>query len=339
MSLIFKIYTKENSMTGKVVLYACGGAGINIAQHFESFRGKAAEGGFAEVQTVYVDTSRSNLPAKASPDAFYLVENLDGSGKIRAENHREIAESIHDILLNFKPGDLNIVMSSLSGGSGSVIAPSLVSELLQRDANVIVIGISSVDSRIEIENSIKTLKSYEAVSKMRDKPVVLVHYENSETEPLSAVDTQAREAIVRLAALFSRQNRELDSADLRNLLQYNKVTDSKPKVVSMVFQSGTVVRGKAHVIAVATLTTDEFSSSPGTPVGYRCTGYIRQDNASNINLTAPMHYGIFDGLVLEHYSRLSSCLEKFDEATLASRRTTSSLLSGNDKPTDNGLVL
>ena len=80
----------DKTPKGKVKLYACGGGGINIGHLFEQHRGKS-EAGFAQIDVTYIDTSRSNVKAGITADNLYLLEGLDGSGKLRAENHKVIA--------------------------------------------------------------------------------------------------------------------------------------------------------------------------------------------------------------------------------------------------------
>ena len=101
-------------MTKQVRLYGAGGAGINIVSHYT---GRQSEPGCAEIMPALVDTSRSNLKNREMPkDSTYLVEGLDGSGKIRAENHAEISKTIKQILVQIPPTDFNIVVFSASGG-------------------------------------------------------------------------------------------------------------------------------------------------------------------------------------------------------------------------------
>jgi len=100
---------------GEIRLYCCGGAGINIGSHFEG--GQAGEPGYAKTQLTYVDTSKSNLARSGlSRDSIYLLEGVDGSGKVRTENHAEIGRNVRNIIQQFKPGFFNIVLFSGAGG-------------------------------------------------------------------------------------------------------------------------------------------------------------------------------------------------------------------------------
>lgn len=325
-------------MKAKITLYACGGAGLNIASHFENFRG-SSETGLATIEPVYIDTSKSNITNKIPEDFTYHVEGLDGSGKVRAENHSQISECVLDILHKHQPTDINIVLSSASGGSGSVIAPSLVSELLHRDVPTIVIIVGSTDSRIELVNTIRTLKSYEAIAQLRKSPVSAMYYENSPVSARKSVDTDIHTAITLLSTLFSGENRELDSSDLKNWLKYNKVTAFDSHLSFIDFYKKKIVLEKGiTAITVATLAVDDGETSPGTDVEYQCVGYIKKEVLDKIGLDAPIHVAVLDGAITVVHKRLDKTLQSLDEARNA-RIVKTSILSEKDVPTSNGLIL
>ncbi len=106
----------------KVVVYAAGGAAVNICKElYRPGDDALKDAGFAELQVVFVDTSRSNFPKDLPEEAYYLVKSLgdatiDGSGKIRATNYKAASLAVPDILHQFKPGDLSVVVHSSSGG-------------------------------------------------------------------------------------------------------------------------------------------------------------------------------------------------------------------------------
>jgi hypothetical protein len=314
----------------KIKLYACGGAGLNVAAHFTTKNPKR------DIEPVFIDTSRSNITKGIPEDNLYLIEGLDGSGKVRAENHVQIGECILDILKNHSAGDLNVVLSSGSGGSGSVIAPSLVSELLSRDVPTVVIIIGGTDSRIELENTIRTLKSYESIAQMRKTPVVALYFENTETKSRKAVDADVHRAIDVLATLFSGNISELDSSDLRNWLRYTKVTSYDAHLTNLEFFIDKVNLTKPHsVITVATLTDGETSSSTGCAVEYQCVGMV---DPKSVDFKLPMHSVIMTGVFDEIHKALDQKLKALDESRNA-RIVRSNILSDKDRPTSSGLVL
>lgn len=324
---------------GNIMIYAAGGAGINIVSWFEKYRDKPPNHGFASMTPVYIDTSKSNLSKVHSENHTYLVDGLDGSGKVRRENAQAISEHVLDILHKFKPGDLSIVVSSMSGGSGSVIAPSLVSELLSRGCPVVVCSVGSTDSRIEVENTINTLKSYESVAKLRSAPVNMVYRENSNATKRSEVDTQIQGEIVKLAALFSKQNKEMDSSDLSNWLKYNKVTSFQPKLTYLDFYVDKVGELKhGSVITVATLARQEHNTSAGQMVEYQCVGFVDEEHAVELELKHPLHYVLLDGIFDQIYKEHAKTLKDLNELK-NSRVVKQTILDNSDRATDNGLVL
>lgn len=328
--------------TGTISLYGCGGAGINVAHLFDKFKDADVLEGFAVVKPTYIDTSKSNLNSLEggyNESNAYLFEKIDGSGSIRKENATQISKSILDILVKHEPGDLNIVVSSASGGSGSVIAPSIVSELLKRNQNVIVLCIGSNDSVIEITNTVNTLKSYESVSSLRTKPIAMIYEENKRGVRLEDINQKLYDRIVQLAALFSKQNAGLDSADLKNWLNYTKYTSIPAKLMALGFVDGFINTDetKGDPITVASLARKGFDTTPGITVDYRCYGII-PDNCPEIQIDKTLHYVIFDGIISKYFEELDK--QKTDlEMKQSSRQISESLVKSNDKAEDNGLIL
>lgn len=323
----------------KINVYACGGAGINIASWFESSRGRS-ETGLAQVNPIYIDTSRSNLKPELDEGSIYIIDGLDGSGKVRSENFEKISESVLDILLKHPAGDLNVVLSSGSGGSGSVIAPSLVSNLLSRDIPTLVFLVGSTDSKIELVNTTRTLKSYESIAKLRKKPVVSMYFENSEKTSRKVVNTDAQQALVLLAALFSGANKELDSSDLKNWLNYSAVTTYGPRLSIMDFflKSITLDKGLSP-IAIATIAEEDANTSPGLPVEYHTVGYADKDTISKLKISPALHAVVLDGALDSTYKRLEKDLAILDEASAARNSGRNTILDSKDTSTDNGVVL
>lgn len=107
---------KQNieSQQGAVRIYCAGGAGINIGK---KYGGNLPERiGSAKLMTCYIDTSRTNLHDVPDPENVFVLPELDGSGKVRKENHEAISQMIPRILKDYPAGDFNIVIFSASGG-------------------------------------------------------------------------------------------------------------------------------------------------------------------------------------------------------------------------------
>ena len=326
-----------DSTSKTINVYGCGGCGINIVSTFLRHNGKK-EFGFAEFKTFFLDTSRANHVAENDAATTYLIEGLDGSGKKRDSNYRIISEKAKEMLHRFKPGDINIVVHSASGGSGSVIGPTLVSELLSREVPTIVIMIGSSDSRIEAMNTVNTLKSYEVIAQKREMPVISIYYENTKATPRGEVDARIQVLVVLLSAIFSGQNRELDTADLNNFLNYPRVTSFSPKLSYLDFFTGKIEVGKNQtVISVVTLTDSTTDSSPNIDVEYQAVGFIGDKAKDAVKLGLPIHMTAISGFFHDTIARLNERIASIDETRGAC--VEKSIIQGNIESTNEGLVL
>lgn len=318
-------------------IYACGGAGTNVALGLEKYQG-IETGGLCTLDINYIDTSRSNLRDGIDGSRVYVLDGKDGAGKKRDTHYNAIYERRNEILLDHKPGDINIILHSCSGGSGSVIGPVLVSELLDRKEPVIVLMIGTSDSRIETENTAKTLKSYESISKNREVPVIACYNENSQDTPRGAVDVQIRTAALVLAAIFSGQNAELDSSDLYNFLNYNKVTSFKPRLAKLDFFSGKVELPKDQsLVTLVTLAKPGDDTTSTIPVEHQSVGFTSREALEVISIDMPIHAAIISGAFNEVLESLEKKIASNDEVRRS--RVEKSIIGHNDSAQLDGLVL
>lgn len=201
-----------------MTIYACGGAGINVVKQIKDL----------DININYIDTSASNLKAVKSEN-IYLVEDMDGAGKNRVVAYENFKGNAADVLVRFKPSEqLNIVISSLTGGSGAILASLITKELVDQGHNTIVIGLDSDGSLIELSNSVKTLKTYRAISKQISKPIPL-YYVNQATR--SDADRQALGFITLMALVIDKKRTaEFDNSDLNSFLYFDKTTVNDPSV-------------------------------------------------------------------------------------------------------------
>lgn len=321
-----------------VRVYALGGAGLNLARELSAF--PREEEGFARLELAHVDTSRSNLTEDVPENEVYVLKDLDGLGKIRREGAEAISQAALDILQKFKPADFNIVISSASGGTGSVATPSLLRHLLDKEQNVVVVMIGSTDTHLEAQNTLNSLKSLEGVSKLTNKPVVLHYQENSPETPRLSINKHVVNLVNDLRALFSGQNRELDTRDLHNWLRFDRSTAHRPQVASLTEVAGqqSLPEDLGNVISVASLSSSEaVDARLGAYVEYRCNGYISPELSKVLGEQDPLHYVISDGPIAATAKRLSRLIEEL-EAQRASRVQSTGLLSQADQPNQDGLV-
>lgn len=341
-----------NATKNIVNIYGVGGSGVNCVSALEPARGKEVTG-FAKYTLCYIDTSKSNMiRKKLNAQDIFLFEDMDGSGKIRKENHKAISANTKAVLQKFKPTEFNIVVHSGGGGSGSVASPALVSELLKMGKEVIVIMIGTSGSVIEVENTTKTLQTYEAISELREKNVNLVYLQNSTTtNDEQQVNAQAVQLISMLLGLFSGEHEQLDTADLKTWLNHNKVTNSAPCINNVLIGYGQELKpyhaGDHFVIeepiAVATLATRDMNTRYNHTPSLKFEGYVPSEwktgdaNGLTTIKDEPIHFCVVEDKMESIYKTLSNFLKDLREAE-SSRVRRKSIL-GDADTTEDGMVL
>lgn len=302
-------------------IYGCGGLGLNLASRLESLADSNKGILLDSFDMSYLDTSDSNIGHnKINKDKLYLIENANGSGKNRAENYGPIKEQIKRIVLEHKPQEFNVVIHSLSGGSGSVIAPILVGELMDQDKDVVVVAVGSADSTIEISNAIKTIKSYAGISNLKKKPIAMIYYENGTMGTRSEIDSRIESSVVLLSAFLTNSNHELDFTDIHNFLNYQKVTEHESGLVSaQFFRSKIEPDHNCTPISCVTLAKSGDDTSTGTMVDYQAVGFINEENsATAIMETLPNHFTLVTGCIPKILSNLEKKLKDISDIRAAS---------------------
>ena len=111
-----------------VSVFACGGAGLNLVR-------RTLPDITNRVSYKFLDTSIANL----LPGESAHIIGGGGSGLVRGLNNDASIKAIaglsdEDLNLN----DINIVVFSLSGGSGSVLGPLLISDIAGRRKRLVI---------------------------------------------------------------------------------------------------------------------------------------------------------------------------------------------------------
>lgn len=318
---------------GSIRLYGCGGFGINIAATFETAAG-VVEPGYAEAFPCYVDTSRSNLKPNINPEHVFLLEDVDGSGKVRKENHQQISRTVKSIVQKHEPKDLNVVIYSASGGSGSVIGPLIQKELLERGETVVAVVVGSDESIITARNTLNTLKSLEAIAEKTQAPAV-VYFEHNEREiKRSEIDARCREVIGSLSILASRQNAEMDSRDIANWAYFNRSTSVASRLALFhVYISNEAAEQVTDAISIASLYETPDAVQLAIEPEYHTAGYPKGPVKNFVDT----HFVIGLGGVPTIYKRMEQKIAT-QEQQRASRVVHDKIVSDKDSVTDDGLV-
>ena len=235
---------------GNIVIWSCGGCGTNVAKQIADL----------DVEVNYIDTSTSNLKGVKS-DNIFVLENIDGAGKDRSKTYEHFKDVVEDVLIKFKPSQsLNVVVSSLSGGSGSIIAPLVTKELIRNGHNTIVIAIDSKHSVKELDNTIKAFKTYKSISDGIKKAISIFYIENSNRKES---DNKAVWFINLLSLLVNKQHtEEFDTTDLTNFINFDRVTDNAPTVSILEVNENETINHEKNTTIVSSilLTTDKHST-------------------------------------------------------------------------------
>ena len=220
---------------GKVTLYCCGGGGTNIGSHFaNSEKGSPSA---ADITTAFFDTSRSNMGSHIPEEQCYFLKGADGSGKLRSANYAEILEAMPEFLSKHKPGDVNIVVFTASGGTGSVAGPLLVDSLLERKLNVIALVVGSEESSAAVINTFNTLTGLEANARDRGVNLPLAYVHHSAGRKRSDVDSEAYGMIGAVSVAASRRNDEFDTKDMEMWIDHLSFTKVEPGLNRLFFYS------------------------------------------------------------------------------------------------------
>lgn len=306
----------------KLRVYFCGGTGANIGRKVPA----------NVCDPVFVDTSTSN--ARNLPkDSLFLVEGMDGSGKKQSVTYENFKTIANDVLIKFKPSDeLNIVLSSTSGGSGSVMAPVLAGRLMEMGKNVIVIGIESKTSLIETKNALSTLKNYKGVSSAQKKCLSLFYISNMHK---SDADDRAVWFIELMSLIIDKsRTEELDVSDISNFINFDRVTPHSPNVALIVIGENVAYIPEKNTAVVATIhvstsrTTDIEAPAPD----YLAKCVVTDDEKGS--LSKDIRIDNLLGLHAYHFDQLTSIIKARDDerqvnkvADIANVNTTSDGMS------------
>lgn len=290
---------------GELAVYACGGTGINIVRVLEALRSTSQET-VADIKPFYLDTSVSNLttsdglviPASAcvkydaAPNISGVSQEVDGSGGIRAANYELIRDTTPQKVASILPKYAAAVVSSASGGTGSLIAPFLVKELFKTTdlVYVFLVGDRSTDTRTT--NTINTIKSMEGIARACGKTVVISYHENTPATPRTKVNDDILRSLTLLSILSSRRNGELDTMDLRNFVQVHNILKDEPHIARLYVTTGEVNQESipATVTTVATLTADADHSGLNATVRHACMGILPPDTDENFLAMKHIHF-------------------------------------------------
>ena len=203
-----KVMTSTKNYSPKVTFWGCGGFGINQTKGLPDFL-NYDNASFRIIDTSKANTHRQTIDPRI--EVHYVGD--DGHGKVRGTNLEVLQQKMDQLVfIDDNEADIDVVICSLSGGSGSVVGPLIVKALTRKDKPVIVITVADANSTVDCENSIKTIKTLENFAK--NSYVNMILFDNS-IEGRNAVDNGIKNKIdMLMKAIDLNDIRELDKSDI-----------------------------------------------------------------------------------------------------------------------------
>lgn len=263
-----------------IVVYGCGGTGINITRRLEALL--QVESNLDDAKVHYVDTSSSNAEGIV-PENIFKYENLDGCGSLRGENLDAIVAGLPKIFSKFPPGDMNIVVFSAAGGSGSVIGPLILENLLADGHTATAVVMGSHLGLKASNNTINTIQGLELAVQRIGRPIVIGYYENKAGQSFQDNDNPAFYLLGKLLLLANGQNKSIDSSDIANLFDFHRVTSNKPCLasISVVEDVTTVNQDFGKIISSAVLLAKADGVVPVFEADYITVGHLPENIGKN----------------------------------------------------------
>ena len=206
-----------------VSITGAGGCGINmlrrITPRVENIPG---------VTLRRFDTSSSNL--RDAIETLIQLANGDGSGMNRKENYDAISKKLSTISdEDLGLADLNIVISSLAGGSGSVIAPVIIKEFERRGGKAIAVVVADTGSGKAADNTLASLRSLQNICMENRIYLPTMVFSNADVGR-PKVDVTLAWRLQQLIELITLPAAEIDRNDRRNFFNGIKSIDAQPGV-------------------------------------------------------------------------------------------------------------
>lgn len=327
---------------GNITLIGTGGAGINLVRGWDTNLPENAElkGAIdAELKVCYVDTSvDANLHGDEPSENVYVAEGIEGAGKIRRDSHEAFTNenATRQIIQQFQPKGLVVVVFSASGGSGNTIGASLMEELLRAGYSVVGMVVGSSENALSMKNTLDSIKTLDNKARGCKMPFVIHYEDNGDNSEREAVDEAIKANIAAMVVLAGRNIRELDRTDVFNWIRFDRVPgiNVAPQLCILdIVTEGTRLADVADPISIASIITNPNETLAGVMPDYSTVGYHPTDGV----VRKSYHYAISVDAVPRLAAQLNSGLEEV-AARRAARKMQQSIVSSDDNVTDDGMV-
>lgn len=255
--------SKTLKQVNNVAIFACGGAGLKLVKRFSESQ-QPNNAAFAKPTFYYQDTSDATDRHMEGIDIFRY--STDGAGGVRQSISDIVMDRVGEALANQPPEEYNIVVHSLSGGSGSLIGPALAGELAAQGKRVVSICVHNDSSQNAVNNARATIATYDGVADYRGLPMLTrLHTGTAKENDIGVLND-----IAWLLCLFSGNHRGLDANDIKTWMTRGSPTSPMTNRAWVLEITAGKINGTS--LGVLGLATEETAQPEGGLVGFLKVG-------------------------------------------------------------------
>jgi len=344
-------------MKGKMILYGIGGAGINIVSDIKNDLMNLGEG-FSDISVRTIDTTDKTVKKYDDlADTFYKVESnkvstngLDGMAGER--KNLDAVKSIQTSMKKYldevvgenKKNEYHILISSASGGSGSLINSILLSMLRQHDYNVLPVIVGDESTLLNITNTINTIVGFNNIARKTNSALGVFYISNS----INGVTTPKYEKEVNLdikrylsvvSMFVSGDVQDIDQQDMNNFFipSRYKSFDVEPGIYRLGTKVSKMDDGNAIIVRTAIIKGKDFTID--LPLLHNKVGTVMD---THIDVFGNKSFPVFLTLKKNEFNTVVETLQEDYKKLEAIKNTKSSTLEKLSDSVDDeefGLVL
>ena len=249
----------------QINVWALGGASLKMLDYLESRESDIEP----TLNVTYIDTSRSEEALIRKGMSVKLIDTGDGlagSGAVKKTHHAKFVTQVPPIVNSVEPTDINFVVMSSSGASGSTIAYVVIEELLKEGKSVVLFTTCTPNALNRSKNTIKTLGSLDNLTKKYGVALPVSVFEG--LDGYTSVDKSASAAIQITSAMMSNTILGIDDTDRKHFLNPCAIPDNQdglsPGLFEMKVHTGSKYDGEIGIAGCMTLVPYGDNDNIGT---------------------------------------------------------------------------
>jgi len=213
--------------------------------------------------------------------------------------------------------DYYIIVSSASGGSGSIMGVLLLKAMLEKDYNVIVVVVGDSSNLLSLNNTINAIASLQSIAKHSKKTVSIIYYNNTVnnlTSPSTEKDINNKiSKMLTIISMFTSGTlQNIDHQDMNNFFRSDKYQTFR--VAPGLYSIGVALSeldDSNTIMARTIIDKDTKDINIKVPLLHNKVGYITKEY-DEFN-TYPMFLILRKGIINEEIKYLKDEYEKLEK--------------------------